>query len=52
MAAKKFAQVDTRSSSLKKALAFLSAATPIVIRIVQTMRGTPEISDFVKEQLA
>lgn len=52
MAAKKFAQVDTRSSSLKKALAFLSAATPIVIRVVQTMRGNPEISDFVKEQLA
>lgn len=52
MAAKKFAQVDTRSSSLKKALAFLSAATPIVIRVVQTMRDNPEISDFVKEQLA
>ncbi|MFJ6043994.1 hypothetical protein [Brachybacterium paraconglomeratum] len=52
MAAKKFAQVDTKSSSLKKALAFLSAATPIVIRVVQTMRDNPEISDFVKEQLA
>ncbi|OFT49237.1 hypothetical protein HMPREF3159_12680 [Brachybacterium sp. HMSC06H03] len=52
MAAKKFAQVDTRSSSLKKALAFLSAATPIVIRVVQTMRDNPEISHFVKEQLA
>lgn len=52
MAAKKFAQVDTRSSSLKKALAFLGAATPIVIRVVQTMRDNPEISDFVKEQLA
>lgn len=52
MAAKKFAQVDTRSSSLRKALAFLSAATPIVIRVVQTMRDNPEISDFVKEQLA
>ena len=52
MAAKQFAQVDTRSSSLKKALAFLSAATPIVIRVVQTMRDNPEISDFVKEQLA
>ena len=52
MAAKKLAQVDTRSSSLKKALAFLSAATPIVIRVVQTMRDNPEISDFVKEQLA
>ena len=52
MAAKKNSQVDTKSSSLKKALAFLSAATPIVIRVVQTMRDNPEISDFVKEQLA
>ena len=51
MAAKKFAQVDTRSSSLKNALAFLSAATPIVIRVVQTMKDNPEIADFAKKQL-
>ena len=51
MAAKKFAQVDTRSSSLKKVLTFLSAATPIVIRVVQTMKDNPEIADFAKKQL-
>lgn len=52
MAAKKSAQVETKNSSLKKAIAFIGAATPIVIRIVQTLKDNPEISDFVKEQLA
>ena len=50
MAMKKSAQVDTQGSGLKKALAFLGTATPIVIRVVQTLRDNPEIADYVRSQ--
>lgn len=52
MVARKPAQVGTTKGGLAMAIAVLSTATPIVIRVVQTMKDNPEISHFVKEQFA